>query len=681
MKEVIMSSTLEKFSEAKKVLKEMVEVAFNDNLLTDEERNNLQSDDQRFRIGIVGQVKTGKSTLINVLIFKKSVMPVASTPMTASLCYLTYGEKPSLEVEFYSNEDWEFIEKEAKRQDTVTDYARELVERALPIINKIKTLLGTTKSISFDELHDYVGEGGKYASIVKSLKIYYPHELLKDIEIVDTPGINDPVVSREKKTEKFLKECDVVIFLIYAGRPFDTVDMNLLRRLMGVGTGKVIFVLNKIDSILEEEGNVDKAISRIKDIIKDEMRKAIKENDTFIEDILNVAKDKIIPLSSLWALLGSLDIKEIENDEDLKFQYERARENFPKIQSQQDFYSASNLQKLIDEMINIMEKDKVRIMLQRPLLLILNRYKEKVENLGHEIESRKYTLKDLDREINVLEEEIKNYDEVRRRVLEEIKPFQRKIMTYLADNRDKFTVKIKDIYSDLYRRIERNIPEKGWLSYSRTYEREVKNVIYRESNEIKQKIENAIISQRESLNSYFQEQIKDLQSTIINSAEDNLTFTYNQYESLIKSFTDTLYDNLNIEIEISIDISLEHLTGGLWTCVTGIGRFKQDALQQIREEVESLKKSIAEEINDSYARIQTIVSNLENEIKSKVLTPIERRLQDAVTNKGAREKRKRELEGEISKLSSQFESFKKRKEHFKEIAERFRLSLKEDKNE
>jgi len=171
MKEVIMSSTLEKFSEAKKVLKEMVEVAFNDNLLTDEERNNLQSDDQRFRIGIVGQVKTGKSTLINVLIFKKSVMPVASTPMTASLCYLTYGEKPSLEVEFYSNEDWEFIEKEAKRQDTVTDYARELVERALPIINKIKTLLGTTKSISFDELHDYVGEGGKYASIVKSLKI------------------------------------------------------------------------------------------------------------------------------------------------------------------------------------------------------------------------------------------------------------------------------------------------------------------------------------------------------------------------------------------------------------------------------------------------------------------------------------------------------------------------------
>jgi len=377
-----------------------------------------------------------------------------------------------------------------------------------------------------------------------------------------------------------------------------------------------------------------------------------------------------------------LDIKEIENDEDLKFQYERARENFPKIQSQQDFYSASNLQKLIDEMINIMEKDKVRIMLQRPLLLILNRYKEKVENLGHEIESRKYTLKDLDREINVLEEEIKNYDEVRRRVLEEIKPFQRKIKTYLADNRDKFTVKIKDIYSDLYRRIERNIPEKGWVSYSSTYERKVKNVIYRESNEIQQKIENEIISQRESLNSYFLEQIKDLQSTIINSAEGTLTFTYNQYESLIKSFTDTLYNNLNIEIEISIDISLEHLTGGLiFTWITGIGRFKQEALQQIREEVESSKESIAEEINDSYARIQTIVSNLENEIKSKVLTPIERRLQDAVTNKGAREKRKRELEGEISKLSSQFESFKKRKEHFKEITERFRLSLKEDKNE
>ena len=35
-------------------------------------------------------------------------------------------------------------------------------------------------------------------------------EFLKDIEIIDTPGIEDPVVSREQRTKDLLRICDVV---------------------------------------------------------------------------------------------------------------------------------------------------------------------------------------------------------------------------------------------------------------------------------------------------------------------------------------------------------------------------------------------------------------------------------------------------------------------------------------
>jgi len=93
---------LERFAEAKTLLKEIISTAYNDGVISvDEQKDLLNSLERaRLRIGFIGQIKTGKSTLINALIFRKPVMPVSATPMTASLCFLTYGDKPKVEVEF-----------------------------------------------------------------------------------------------------------------------------------------------------------------------------------------------------------------------------------------------------------------------------------------------------------------------------------------------------------------------------------------------------------------------------------------------------------------------------------------------------------------------------------------------------------------------------------------------------
>ena len=46
------------------------------------------------RIGIVGQVKAGKSSFINALLFDgNDILPKASTPMTAALTVIKYSEK------------------------------------------------------------------------------------------------------------------------------------------------------------------------------------------------------------------------------------------------------------------------------------------------------------------------------------------------------------------------------------------------------------------------------------------------------------------------------------------------------------------------------------------------------------------------------------------------------------
>ncbi len=66
----------------------------------------LQDTNRDLKVGIIGRVKAGKSSLLNALIFEGvEVLPKAATPMTASLTILKYAKTLSAEVEFYSPKD------------------------------------------------------------------------------------------------------------------------------------------------------------------------------------------------------------------------------------------------------------------------------------------------------------------------------------------------------------------------------------------------------------------------------------------------------------------------------------------------------------------------------------------------------------------------------------------------
>ncbi len=67
----------------------------------------MQAKDRNLKVGIIGCVKAGKSSLLNALIFEGvEVLPkVATPPMTASLTVLKYAQNLSAEVEFYSQKD------------------------------------------------------------------------------------------------------------------------------------------------------------------------------------------------------------------------------------------------------------------------------------------------------------------------------------------------------------------------------------------------------------------------------------------------------------------------------------------------------------------------------------------------------------------------------------------------
>ena len=301
-KEVINSEYLSNFETYIKQYKESIE-------------ENLK-EGRMLRIGIVGEVKAGKSSFLNSLIFDgDQVLPKAATPMTAALTKINYSENPIAKIHYYTKDDWDGICRMAKSYDEEVQKAydkyvetykkdkkrnaggggilggilteekskkpmpkmktkeefekankssfnknyagsKELVNMAQRVLD-IQQYLGTTETVNlsgnkneyFNILNEYVGADGKMTPLVKYTEISLENEALKDIEIVDTPGLNDPIISRGTITQDFLGKCDVVYLLSYTGQFITKDDMELINRsIPDEGINEVVVIGSKVDS-------------------------------------------------------------------------------------------------------------------------------------------------------------------------------------------------------------------------------------------------------------------------------------------------------------------------------------------------------------------------------------------------------------------------------------------------
>ena len=326
-------------------------------------------------IGVIGQMKCGKSTFLNSFVFEDTVLPAATTPMTAALSVITYGEQKKVVAEFYTNDEWEEQKAQAARSlddvagDTMAESkikaAKELVSKASRLGSNLRDYLGKTKEDSFENLIEYVGADGKYVSITKSVKIYYPKEYLKGVEIVDTPGFNDPIVSREERTKEFLKKADVVLMMLYAGRPFDATDRDIIfKNVSQCGIGKVLIGINKYDIPYCSDVNPEDE-EQIKDYVKSEIAKACREsNDNTLSDILSETEP--IPLSAEMALLSELPMSKVNSEEALSFAWNRHCSNFG-IGSQPEMRKWSHIDNLVNAIRNLIDKEKSQILFAKPL--------------------------------------------------------------------------------------------------------------------------------------------------------------------------------------------------------------------------------------------------------------------------------------------------------------------------
>lgn len=268
-------------------------------------------ENRKLNIGIIGQVKAGKSSFLNTLLFDgKEILPKASTPKTATLTKMEYSEQNIIQIEYYSVEEWDVLQDNAvvDLEDDKYTSAREIINMVkrsgfdpLPYLQKgIEQYEFASYDDLIEHLNDYVGEDGKFTPVVKAVTLYLNKEEFKGLSIVDTPGLNDPIPSRTTRTKEFMEVCDVVFFLSQSGSFLDKSDWTLLSsQLPQKGVKKLILIASKYDSGIrdvlrvkdaddefDEDENTTDNISVAYKIIRKKLRKRAKSKvEEFVRDL------------------------------------------------------------------------------------------------------------------------------------------------------------------------------------------------------------------------------------------------------------------------------------------------------------------------------------------------------------------------------------------------------------
>lgn len=162
-------------------------------------------------------------------------------------------------------------EKEIKK-DTVLSAASDQYQRMQQsgLLGKI-TDKKTIEAANEDELStfliEFVGADGQYMPFTKSVEITLPLDSLKDICVIDTPGFNDPVQSREARTVELLKSCDAIFIVSPSGQFLSAQDLEMMGRITKKeGVQEIMVVASQVDMQLfgsEKRIGIDNTLDNI----------------------------------------------------------------------------------------------------------------------------------------------------------------------------------------------------------------------------------------------------------------------------------------------------------------------------------------------------------------------------------------------------------------------------------
>ncbi|MBN6081609.1 dynamin family protein [Aggregatibacter actinomycetemcomitans] len=382
--------------------------------------DEVNNADRLLRVGIIGRVKAGKSSLLNALVFNgKDILPKAATPMTAALTRMEYSEEVRAEVEFYDQADLNQIAENSRKYEMLIqnlkisrlqelkkenearnkgilktsaplptemekmaeEYARheagksielasaydqhQRIQQAEVQLSELQALANIQAQSTQDlmgKLNDYVGSSGKYMPFTKSVKLYIPEVGLKGLEIVDTPGVNDPVQSREERTNAFLAQCDVVLVVSPAGQFLSQEDMDLMGRVTTKnGIQEAYIIASQADNQLfgSEKGtdfSPTPVLERVTQKLNGQAQKVLSDNlDPMMQRVMELyQKNSVICTSSVADTMARTLDNQQNWDANTKHVWENFKKHYPDV-----FYSPEAAKDVLEGLSNVKHIRKI----------------------------------------------------------------------------------------------------------------------------------------------------------------------------------------------------------------------------------------------------------------------------------------------------------------------------------
>jgi hypothetical protein len=238
-------------------------------------------------VTMIGQVKAGKTSLVNAMVGRPGLLPADINPWTSVITSLHVSPRirenaQSAKFRFFSEEEWSNL---LQRGGRVGELARRAgAEKELETVRaqleemreKSRQRLGRSFELLLGQEHDYgyvdaelveryvclgddvepgIGEEtgqGRFADITKSAELTLSQKgLVWPLCVRDTPGVNDTFLVREQITVNAIRSSRVCVVVLSAHQALSTVDMALIRMIANIRARDVIIFVNRVDELTD----------------------------------------------------------------------------------------------------------------------------------------------------------------------------------------------------------------------------------------------------------------------------------------------------------------------------------------------------------------------------------------------------------------------------------------------
>ncbi len=256
-------------------------------------------------ITMIGQVKAGKTSLVNAMVGWPGLLPADVNPWTSVVTSLHLDPEPlapdatQVSFRFFDQSEWDRLLDKGGRIGELAERAGhgdelEKVRRQIEHMReKSRSRLGRRFEMLLGQQHDYgtfdeelieryvcLGDDfddddagndsqGRFADITKSAQVnLHRPEFPMKLCIRDTPGVNDTFMMREQITIRAIRDSRICVVVLSAHQALSSVDMALIRLISNIRSREVVIFVNRIDELSDPSTQIPEIRESIRDTLK-----------------------------------------------------------------------------------------------------------------------------------------------------------------------------------------------------------------------------------------------------------------------------------------------------------------------------------------------------------------------------------------------------------------------------